>query len=353
MAAFTVSGIGTWAYNVALAVWIYDATGSVGWIAAATVCRFVPGAASSAPTPACSPTASRRPRLMRTVGPGVRGRHGGDGRADDGSTRPVAAVLATAAISSTLGTLYEPAAAALTPLLVPERDLASANALRNTIDNVTVIAGPALGALLLLAGPPEVAVWVNAGDLRGLGAARRGRTQTRSKAVDVTEGGEAGAVQQMLVGIRAIGSSAPDAVMVGYSVLATLVFGIDTVLFVSVSDQILGTGPDGYGYLLAGLGRRRDPRRAAGHPGRGACRAGPDHPRPGWPATACRPSSCWSPPQPEVAFGAQVVRGAGTLFVDVLAVTAAATHAAQRCPGAGLRRVRRPCACRRSWSARP
>ena len=75
---------------------------------------------------------------------------------------PVVAVLAIAAVSSTLGTTYDPAAAALTPHVVGERDLASANALRNTIDNVTVIAGPAMGALLLLAGPPQYAVWINA-----------------------------------------------------------------------------------------------------------------------------------------------------------------------------------------------
>ena len=76
---------------------------------------------------------------------------------------PVLAVfLAIAAVSSTLGTSYDPAAAALTPHVVPERHLASANALRNTIDNVTVIAGPAMGALLLLVGPPQNAVWINA-----------------------------------------------------------------------------------------------------------------------------------------------------------------------------------------------
>ena len=141
-----------------------------------------------------------------------------------------------------LGTVYEPAAAGATPLLVPERDLASANALRNTIDNVTVIAGPGLGALLLLLGPPQNAIWFNAATFVA-SAVLVARIRTRSSAVDVTEGGEARALGQMMVGVRAILSSPTVSVMVGYSILATMVFGIDMVLFVSVSDELLGTGP--------------------------------------------------------------------------------------------------------------
>jgi hypothetical protein len=40
--AFTTSSIGSWAYNVALVLWLIDVTGSAGWVAASTVCRFVP-----------------------------------------------------------------------------------------------------------------------------------------------------------------------------------------------------------------------------------------------------------------------------------------------------------------------
>ena len=137
---------------------------------------------------------------------------------------------------------------------MPAADLASANALRNTIDNVTVIAGPALGALLLLVGPPQNAVWINAGAFL-LSAVLISRVRTRTEAVDVTEGGELGAARADDHRHHARSCPSPaTAVMVAYSVLATLVFGVDTVLFVAASDQILGTGPDGYGYLLAGLG---------------------------------------------------------------------------------------------------
>jgi hypothetical protein len=74
----------------------------------------------------------------------------------------VALVIAVAALTSTLSTAYQPAAAALTPQLVGEKDLGSANALRNTIDNLAVIVGPAIGVIVLLAGPPPVAIAINA-----------------------------------------------------------------------------------------------------------------------------------------------------------------------------------------------
>ena len=44
------------------------------------------------------------------------------------------------------------------------------------------------------------------------------------------------------------------AVLVAFSIVATFVYGTDTVLFVVLSDELLGTGAEGYGYLLAGLG---------------------------------------------------------------------------------------------------
>lgn len=45
-----------------------------------------------------------------------------------------------------------PAVAALIPQVVSEDDLTAANALNATIDNLVVVAGPAIGAVLLLAG---------------------------------------------------------------------------------------------------------------------------------------------------------------------------------------------------------
>ncbi len=318
MGAFTLSDAGSWMYQVALVVWIYDATGSVGWLAAATAFRFVPALVFSAYAGVIADR-FEKVRVMWTVDllfavvmvamATIMMLNG-----------PVLAVLLTAGLSSTLSTVYDPAAAGLTPQLVPERDLASANALRNTIDNLTVVAGPGLGGLLLLVGPTETAVWINAATFL-LSAYLVSRIGTRTTAVDVTEGGTQGPWQQMQVGLRTILSSPAITVLVGYCLLATFAFGVDTVLFVAASDEILGTGPDGYGYLLAGLGV-------------GGIIAAPLVTRmDSWPslgpviivgmALYCLPTLVLIvTTSPEVAFGAQVVRGAGTLVVDVLAITA-------------------------------
>ncbi len=318
MMAFTGSAIGSWAYNVALVVWIFDETGSAAWVGASTIVRFVPALLFS-PYGGVLAERFERVRLMVVI--------------DLASTAvmaalalqmvlgaPVLLVILTAALTSTLGSAYEPATAALTPQLVGERDLGSANALRNTIDNVAVIAGPALGVLVLLAGPPPVAIAVNALSFL-LSALAVGRIKARSAPVDVTEGGEAGPLKQMSVGIKAISSSATAAVLVAYSVAATFVFGLDTVLFVLLSRDVLGTGAEGYGYLLAGLGI-------------GGVAAAPFVARlERLPRLSniillgivayCLPTLILLlTSEPAVGFAVQVVRGAGTLVVDVLAITA-------------------------------
>ncbi len=316
--AFTFAGIGGWAYNVALTVWVFDTTHSLGWITASTVVRLVP-AMTFGTYAGVIADRFEKVRVMRAVDLtcavvmiGLASLMFLDA--------PVGAVIGLAAVSSCLGTLYEPAAAGFTPLVVPERHLASANALRNTIDNATIIVGPGIGAVLLIWSPTELAVLMNALTFL-LSALFVSRMKARSAPVDVTEGGTSGPLQQMLVGITAMGSSTSTAVMVGFSILATFAYGVDTVLFVAASEDILGTGPDGYGYLLAGLGlggilAAPVVARAESSPLLGPIIIGGM-------AGYCLPTLIFlTTSSPEVAFVAQIVRGAGTMFVDVLAETA-------------------------------
>jgi hypothetical protein len=318
MGAFATSAIGSWAYNVALVVWVFGETRSPVWVGATTICRFVPALLFSAYG---GVVAERFEQVRLMVVLDVASMAVMITLAVEMSVHaPVALAIATAAVSSTIGMAYEPAVAALTPQLVGERDLGSANTLRNSIDNVCVIAGPGLGAVLLLAGPPSVAVGVNAATFL-VSAIALAQVRARSKPVDVTEGGELGPLQQTLVGARAIASSSTAAALVIYSVIATFVFGTDTVLFVVLSRDVLGTGGEGYGYLLVGLGVG------------GVLAAGPVArlerlPRLGLVILLglvgyCLPTLLFLViDQPVVAFVIQVVRGASTLVVDVLAVTA-------------------------------
>ncbi len=318
MGAFTASAIGSWAYNVALAVWIFGETGSAAWVGAATIGRFVPALLFSAYGGVLADrfervklmvvldTASFLIMVALAVETAVHA--------------PVILAIVTAALNSTISTAYEPATVAMTPQLVGERDLGSANALRNTIDNVTVIAGPGLGTLLLFIGPAPIAIAVNALSYL-VSAIAVGRIRARSNPVDVTEGGEVGAFRQMVVGAKAIVSTPSAAVLVAYSLVATFVFGVDTVLFVILSRDLLGTGAEGYGYLLAGLG-------AGGVLAAGVVTRLERRPRLGLVillgmATYCLPMLVFLfASNPVLAFVIQMVRGGGTLVVDVLAITA-------------------------------
>jgi MFS family permease len=318
MAAFTASAVGSWAYNVALAVWIFDETGSAGWVGAATIGRFVPALLFSAYGGVLADR-FERVRLMVALDTAAFALMAALA-IETAVHAPVIVAIATAGVTSTVGTAYEPAVAALTPQLVGERDLGSANALRNTIDNVCVIAGPGLGGLLLVIGTPSLAIAVNALSFLS-SAVTVASIKARSVPVDVTEGGEAGALRQMLVGAKAIGSSLSAAVLVTYSIIATFVFGLDTVLFVVLSRDVLGTGAEGYGYLLAGLG-------AGGVLAAGLVTRLERLPRLGvvilgGMAVYCLPTLVFLfASSPVLAFVVQVVRGGGTLVVDVLALTA-------------------------------
>ena len=318
MGAFAISCAGSWAYNVALAVFVFEQTQSLAWVGAATVGRFVPALVLGAYGGVLAER-FERVRLMVTI--------------DVVSAvlmlllalvalldGPVLIAILLAALTSVTGTVYEPAVAAVTPQTVPERDLAAANTLRNMVDNIAIIAGPALGALLLLVGPAPLVFAANAASFALSGVVVQ-RMSVRSQPVDVTEGGTVGPIQQMMVGVTAIASSATAALLVIYSVVASFVYGVDTVQFIVLSEERLGTGPSGYGYLLAGLGVGGV--LAAGLVNRLAAR-----PRLGGVillgmAVYCLPTLLFLVvTSPAAAFGIQGLRGAGTLVVDVLAVTA-------------------------------
>jgi Cyclic nucleotide-binding domain/Transmembrane secretion effector len=131
--------------------------------------------------------------------------------------------------------------------------LAAANSVNGLIENVSVVAGPAIGAALLAAGPPQVAFYLNAASFL-LSAAAVSRVRTRSRPSDVTEGGTAGVLRQVAVGFRAIASSTTGFVLVLFSVMASFFYGTDTVLFAVVARDKLTGETNAYGYLLAALG---------------------------------------------------------------------------------------------------
>ena len=74
----------------------------------------------------------------------------------------VGLVLALSALSAAALAPYRPAAGALTPEIVGEKDLAAANSIFSALENLVVVLGPGIGGLLLLTGQPVIGVAINA-----------------------------------------------------------------------------------------------------------------------------------------------------------------------------------------------
>jgi MFS family permease len=312
-----ISATGSWAYNVALLAFVFERTHSLGWVGASGLVRFVPALVFSTYGGVIAER-TERVRLMLgadvlcalwQVGLAIVAAAGG----------PVVLALALVALTASTNVVYNPAVAATIPSIVGEDDLVAANALNGTIDNLVVIAGPAVGAGLLLIGSPAAAFAVNAGSFV-VSAALVSRIRARSRPVDVTERGTAGPLAQMAVGVQTIMSLRAARTLVAFCALVSFVYGTDTVLLVAASEHRLGTGAEGFGYLLAGLGiggvlmatavnqlaasRRLAPIIIAGVAG------------------YCLPTALLAlTHSPGLAFASEIVRGASTLVVDVLAIT--------------------------------
>ena len=110
-----------------------------------------------------------------------------------------------------------------------------------------VVVGPGIGGLLLLTGRPVIGVAINAASFAAA-AVLVARLRVRSRG-----GGEAdgGTLQQLTAGFKALGAQPVAVAVILFCALDSAVYGASTVLYVPLSVR-LGTGADGYGYLLAG-----------------------------------------------------------------------------------------------------
>jgi MFS family permease len=249
--ALLASASGSWAYNVALLAYVFERTHSLGWVGAAGLGRFVPALVFSTYG---GVIAERFERIRVMVTSDLLCAAWQAGLVIVAAAKgPAALAIGLAALTSTSNIVYNPAVAATIPSLVGEDDLVAANALNGSIDMLVVIIGPAIGAGLLVVGSPALAFGVNAGSFL-VSALIVSRIGTRSRRVDVTEQGTAGPLEQMKVGMRTIFGLRAALTLVLFCALVSFVYGTDTVLFIGASAHKLGTGTQGFGYLLAGLG---------------------------------------------------------------------------------------------------
>lgn len=248
LVAAAASQVGDWLCAVALVTLVYAATGSAYWLAALTIARLGPYLILE---PLAGVLVDRVEPKMLLVGSDVV-------RATlmvvlavviwrNGPTWPVLLIVG---LSTCASAPYPPALAALVPRLVGEDRLVAANATLSTIENVAIVLGPSLGALLLLIGPPELAVLVNAATFAVAAVAVAGVPPVRrpSGRLATAENWHA----ELRRGWAVLADSPLAITVVGFAVLDHLLYGADTVLLLLVSARLDSAA--GVGYLFAGAG---------------------------------------------------------------------------------------------------
>jgi biotin carboxylase/MFS family permease len=245
--ASAASQVGDWLYNAALLGYVYAATGSAAWVGAATIGRLIPYVLLG---PTGGAVADRFPRrrvlltgdllrfgLMLALATVV------------ASNGPIELVIGLTALASVAGTAERPAALALLPRLVGESRLGAANALLHTVQDLGVVVGPAIGALLLAFGTAWLAFVVNAATFAA-SAALIFTMRDRSRPPRVRDSPVAH-VAQGLRAARATRFLLPLMLVAG---TVELTYGAQTVQLVVYARRSLDLGSGGYGVLLTAAG---------------------------------------------------------------------------------------------------
>ena len=252
LAGLAVSQIGDWLYNLALVTLVYSRTHSALWAGVTTAARVVPIVALGPLGGAVADRFDRR-RLMIACD----------------LTRlalmlllallavahlPVLLAPVIAAAATVASSPYLPCASAVTPRLVPDEDLPGANAARSAVGAIGIIAGPALGGVLLLLGSPALAFVVNAATFGLSALAVLTIPAGPAFAVDPAAAARPASLRRDVADGAAVLRAHPEALrLIGADVMCSLVYGMQTVLLLLVARHA-GLGLHGYGYLFAGIG---------------------------------------------------------------------------------------------------
>jgi MFS family permease len=150
------SGAGTWLALVALEVDVFVRTGSSAWVAALLIADLLPTFAIGV---LVGPLIDRLPRRGLMIAADVV-RFGVFAALP--FTTNAAQVVALATVAGAATGFFRPAVYAGLPNVVPDRDLANANSLLQTADNLTWALGSVAGGALVSASGVDAAYWINA-----------------------------------------------------------------------------------------------------------------------------------------------------------------------------------------------
>lgn len=251
--SLAVSTCGDWLYNVALLAFVYERTGSATWVSVSTAARVLPivvlgpfgGVLADRYDRRRLMIASDVVRAILMIGLGI--------VAATGLPIVLAPVLAAAATAA--GVAYPPCVATCTARFVSGDELQRANALRAGIGQAAIVAGPPLGALVMVLAGASAAILLNA--LTFVGSALAvGAIKDRERFAPPERSGEVqlpSVLSEIRTGAQAL-RGAPTAIrLVAADVVGSAVYGILTVTLVMVARKV-GAGAGGYGLLLGGFG---------------------------------------------------------------------------------------------------
>lgn len=243
--SFLVDAVGSWSYSVVLAVYLYDRTGSTTVLALAAASRWIPAVLVSAyasvladryeRTKVMRASAAASAAVMVLMAVAV------------AADAPVWLLIATSALAALTSAPYNPASQALIPEVVSEKDLAAANGAFGALENLVVVLGPLIGGVILVVASPVVGILLNAGTFL-VAIAVLSRLRVRSTGSAASDGSTAW--QQWLVGMRTLAAHRTALILVLFCALDSAVYGASTVIYAPLSEH-LGTGVEGYSYLLA------------------------------------------------------------------------------------------------------
>jgi predicted MFS family arabinose efflux permease len=237
---------------VALSVYVFQRTGSPGWVSAVVIARGVPVALFSALAGSMADRRDHRRLLLvcTNLNAGVLVAL----TLVMAWSAPTWTVIPLVGAGSLFATPLTPALMAYLPSVVPEDDLVAANTAREIARKLAQILGPAGAGLLIVAGSPSRAVMASAGAvlLSGLCVAA---LRTRAHVADSEDSARTDRRGTGLRGgVTALRGSPGSVILLWLFGVHYFVLGFEHVLYTIAADRVLGLGADGLGYLFAAIG---------------------------------------------------------------------------------------------------
>ena len=246
MTSTAVSALGTWSYNVGIAVYAYQETQSATWVAIATVGRYIPALlitwwgtriARRFPQRTVAVAADAFCAAVMLALGAVAFVHGS-----------LVLAIALAALSSGASRVQNSAALTVAADVVPESRLARTALLLSTWESFATALGPAIAAVVLAITTPAVLFVLNGATFAASAVLLAQVAAAERRPRPAPRPGEATTDATYRAAVRTVWP------LLATRAIAALVYGADIVLLAVVATEQLNQGTRGYGWLLAGAG---------------------------------------------------------------------------------------------------